>query len=154
MKKLLLILLIICPIVSYGQVKSSSETYREVSICKYSNTMELIYNEPTERYGIWFLSSNRYDSRCYLSLGEYEDALFSIDFFLDKMNILKTGETIEVEIGSEVILFTAEKYFGKCLIFRPKRQAGISYMHKVGLEKFKPEIINYQHKLDSLSAYK
>lgn len=152
MKKLFLILLIICPTISYGQVKSSSETYREVSICKHSNTMELIYNEPTESYGIWFLSSNRYDSRAYLSLGEYKDALFSVDFFLDKMNVLKTGEVIKVEIGSEMISFTAEKYFGKCLIFKPKGQAGISYMHKAGLEKFKPVIVDFQHKLDSLNA--
>ena len=50
MKKLLLFLLILFPIISYGQIKNSSPTIRTEVLSKYTNTMELEYNEVDENY--------------------------------------------------------------------------------------------------------
>ena len=149
MKKFIFLLLIICPIFSYGQIKNSSPTIRTEVLSKYTNTIELEYNEVDENYYINFLSTNQFDSRPFICLGDYEESMITLDFFVDKMNSLYKGESFQATVGSKTILFTLEKYFGTCLIFSDKHQAGISYMHKNGLLRFAKEIVDHHTRVEA-----
>lgn len=146
MKKYLLLILLFNSFLSFGQIKNNSEVIKTVTISKYTNTMVLSYTPHTENYFISFLSTNKYDSSPSLSLGNFEESLASLDFFIAKIEEVPLDASIEVEIGTKRILFTATKYFGKVFMFSDTDQAGISYMHPRGLKLFKEELIEFYNR--------